>query len=367
MKFHASKMPRVVYCPGSAQIESRYKDVSVWEAQEGTAAHDVGARCLNTGTDAVALQGQTVQGFIVDVEMVRAVSLYVGTCREILETGFSTSAGVETRHQASEGPNTLGCAVDFWSFDAVAGVLYVLDFKYGHGWVEAFENWQLLAYAVALMEKAMESGYVPKEVRLGIVQPRANHPDGPVRWWKFNGELLRNYRNNMFQAMRQATIENPPTISGPHCRYCRGLLHCHTMDAALAICMDVAGRSGDSIKDPDAEAWELMLIEKAIKTLGYKKAALETAIFERLKTGGKAQGYETTNTWSALAWDVDAIAVGRLTGKDLRQEEKPITPTQAIDRGILTEAEAKKMAGRKQTGLKLRPINLERVRRILNG
>ena len=251
MKFHASKMPRVVFCPGSHQIESRYKGVKVWEAQEGTAAHDVGARCLNTQTDAVAFQGQTVQNFIVDAEMVRAVALYVGTCRDVLETGYTSDSGVETKHQAHEGENVLSCGVDFWAFDGTAHVLTVIDFKYGHGWVEEYENWQLLNYPVTIMDKALATGYTPKEVRLGIVQPRANHPDGPVRWWTFNGELLRNYRNNIVQAMRDAAIEGAPTCTGTHCRYCTGVLHCDTLESALAVCMDVARRSGDTVMDPD--------------------------------------------------------------------------------------------------------------------
>lgn len=368
IKFWASQMPRVVHCPGSFQLAAKYKGAQVWEAQEGQAAHAVAARCLNTTMDAVAFQGQTVQKFIVDAEMVRAITQYVSTCRDVVQTGDTTDAGVETKHKAYDGNIVLSCGVDFWAFNSTTQELTVIDFKYGHGWVEVFENWQLLAYAVSILEKAMASGYTPRQVRLGIVQPRANHPDGPVRWWTFNGELLRNYRNNLFQNMREATLENPPTISGPHCRYCDALLHCHTMEQALALCLDVAGQGGNSdATDPEVEAWELMIIEKAIKMLGYKKAALETVIFERLKAGGKAVGFETVNTWSALSWNVDAVAVGKLSGKDLRQEEKPITPTQAMDRGILTEAEVKSMAGRKQTGLKLKPINLERVRRILNG
>lgn len=167
--------------------------------------------------------------------------------------------------------------------------------------------------------------------------------------------------------MREAALPNAPTVTGPHCRYCNGILHCHTFDAALAICMDVAGRSGDGTQDEDAQAWELKLIEKAVRLLNYKKVAIETEIFERLKAGGHAQGYETINTWSALTWNGDAIGAGDLLGKDLRQDAKPITPTQAIDRGILTEKTVKTLASRKQTGLKLKPINLERVRRILKN
>jgi hypothetical protein len=71
-------------------------------------------------------------------------------------------------------------------------VLYVRDLKYGaNAVVEAEDNKQLKIYALAALLTV--KGAV-KYVDVGIVQPRAKHPDGPIRSVRFPAiELIDFY------------------------------------------------------------------------------------------------------------------------------------------------------------------------------
>ena len=51
---------------------------------------------------------------------------------------------------------------------------------------------------------------------------------------------------------------------------------------------------------------------------------------------------------------------------DLRKPESAITPTQAIDRGLLDEKMIKKMASRKPGGLKLKRRSEEQIKALLD-
>src|SRR5205085_9695018 len=84
---------------------------------------------------------------------------------------------------------------DAWVYSPRSLTLDVFDFKFGHGFVSEFENWQLIGYAAGFLESLGIDGHADQALRvnLHVVQPRAYHRAGPVRTWSVLASDLRPY------------------------------------------------------------------------------------------------------------------------------------------------------------------------------
>lgn len=77
-----SSAERWITCPGSVALCRNLPDSSSSYADEGTAAHDLAAKCLESGKDAAEFIGETVdKGFVVDSTMAGYVQQYVDFVR----------------------------------------------------------------------------------------------------------------------------------------------------------------------------------------------------------------------------------------------------------------------------------------------
>ena len=354
MKFRASEMSRLVDCPGSKKIQQAYPNTSGYASTEGTVAHKIAAGVLQDNRDILSYLGQSIDNVYINQEMLHYIQLYINDCQE--------SGDVEKNLQLNHEGHTLTGTPDYNYFDMDTGTLKVKDLKYGYGWVEVFENWQLLAYAALLINPACVA------VELTIIQPRAFHPEGPIRRWKFNADLMRNYTNRLTGAMEEAAIDEPSIETGAHCRYCRGLINCHAARAAAGYAIDYAGTAGHESMTPDMIALEMDVTERAVKMLTQRQTALEESGLAMCKAGKVIPGWEIRSTKGALAWskDIDPIIIGDAMGTDLRAPVKAITPTQARDRKLIPSATVNSLASRTTGSAKLKRIDYTRAKRILS-
>ena len=354
LRFRASKMPRVMVCAGSYLLNAPREDESGDEADEGNVAHAHAFKCITTGAPL---------SDIPDLEMMRAVSLYVDTCGK--NTSVDSLARAEDPHEIDVMGHVVPGTCDFFSW-STDGTLTIIDLKYGHGWVGVRENWQLITYAV-LMWLKYGNGQEPNTVRLVVVQPRANHPAGPIREWSFDGVLLRNYRNQIQNQITAASHPGAPTRTGKECRYCPSLLDCHTNRAAVADAIDFAGTASASDLSGTALAHELETVKRAADLISHRFTALESYALERVKTGAIVPGYRAAQTYGALQWDVkDPIAAGRDIKKDLARPAAPITPTQAVTGKLLTKQEVELMASRRLGSFKLQKEDLKFAKELVS-
>lgn len=298
---------------------------------------------------------------IPDAEMREAVALYAEVC------GRYPGGHVEARMELPFiDSGTLRGTADFWALDSEA--LTVIDFKYGHGWVEVLENIQLLAYAVLIWMTRINC-WTPGIVRLMVVQPRANHPDGPVRTWEFNGELLRNYYNILSGHMAAASVPEPVTVAGEYCRYCRAITDCHTNRRAAWELTGTAFEPAEQSELTDTGlSTELSATRAAVDLLTHRLTALEALTESRLKTGSVIPGYRMIQTTSPLSWDVgDPVQAARDINVDISAPIKPWTPTQVIQKKLLTREQVGVMASRKAGGMKLKKDDINFARRIIEN
>ena len=221
-----SSFKRRIKCPASARMEKDIPSTSSIYAAEGTAAHDLGEKCLKTGLNAVDYLGTFISvnkdgasnEFEVTREMVDAVQVYVDYCRQYMGEHM-----IEEKLQLPFlGEGTKGTA-DFIALHG--GVLHVVDYKHGKGVaVDVIENVQGLCYAMGAAEVYKDKTW--DGVEITIVQPRAYHDDGPIRSWAVD----RNYIfDEMFAYATYAARTLDPDASfevGDHCRFCKAKPTC---------------------------------------------------------------------------------------------------------------------------------------------
>ena len=356
MKFNASALDRVMGCAGSYLLEQQYPYETNGAALEGRAAAKVAELCLLERKLPSEFLGQQILDVWVDQEMITAVEKYTAFCYSL----NAERGGVEDRGELEVMSHTVVCIPDFW---AVSGfTLHIVDFKYGHGWVFPEENWQCIAGAIIKATPGI------RDVQIHICQPRANRRSGgPVWSWGFNAELLRNYRNQIDNQVRLAVLPGALCQSGPWCRYCKHIINCPTNAHAAGDCMDAAGISDSFTPTPNEVAIELSRLETAAARIKHRFTALEAHGLALIKSGQLLSGYEARQTMSALKWTVDAITAGDEMGIDLRKPEEAITPTQAIDRKLIDATMIDFMAKRELQGHKLKLVDLDAIRSIING
>lgn len=228
-------------------------------------------------------------------------------------------------------------------------ILRVGDYKYGHRYVEVFENYQLGAYAAGVADKlGLDDTDENVYVELVLVQPRSYHADGAVRIWRTKlvnlRALINIANNNAHQALIPFNAPNPPqATTGSHCIDCKARHVCATLQKNTMHLVDFS-HTPERVELP---AWalgqELMIVQDARKRLEAREEGL-AAQAEALVRGGQAVPFyhmEAGRSYLTYFDDVNAdelVGLGDCVGIDLRKKlerkDLVVTPTQAMQLGI---------------------------------
>lgn len=351
-------------CRAYPLVAAAYPQEDDETAKVGTAIHEAAALILCD-----ALAGKTValtpgwtasNGVALDQDMIDATMLYV---QDVLGVARSSGVfggphiGIERKLPASRRihPDNSGTP-DAWIYQRLARRLTIWDLKGGYGIVEAYQNWQMMNYAVLILDALDVNGFEDQTltIELRVVQPFAPHPEGPIRTWTLTGGELRAYANQMESAAIECMDISPVARSGSHCRYCPGRAFCTTAQRAAMAAVDEAGRLELQNPGPDALAFEIRLLRRAVDMAKHRLEGLEKQAEVRAKAGEKIPGFALTPSYGRETWKVpntEVYALGELYDVDLRQD-KPITPTQAAKLGIDSDV-ITQYSERPQTGVKL--------------
>lgn len=322
---------RWVFCEGSVALEAAYPETEETEsAAEGTAAHHAGAEILlgrEPGTIAP-------NGAVLTDEMLDGAQMWVDDVRSI--GAPANELQVEQRvympriHEQAYG------TPDTWLFVPSTGTVYVWDFKFGHGVVEHFENWQLIAYVCGILDLLGIDGRNDEHIwcDLRVVQPRAYHREGRVRSWRVRASDLRGYFNRLNLAAHAAMRPGAPTRTGSYCLHCNAAAHCETLRKAVTHAADWLGGSAAEELPPQAAGAEMELLEHLATLVKARRTAREADLSARLRRGEGVPGWCLENTTGAKAWKPEdkykVLGLGSLLGLDLAKAPAPITPTQAL-------------------------------------
>lgn len=323
------------------------------EAREGTAGHHYVTEGLEGRV--VTVGSLAPNGYPINQEMVTHGKRYIDDVQATLaELGPGTLLRVETKvfahqlvHPDNEGtPDTF--AVNLARRRAI-----IWDYKYGHGYVDAYQNWQIVDYWAGVFEGLGLTRDDTRDLHCSsrVIQPRNYHPDGPVRRWDCMADEIWDLIEGVLRpAAWGAKGPNPPTQTGPHCKDCKAAHACPANMRAAANYRDVAGKAIPMDLPGDALGEEIRQNTLALARLQARKTALEEDAMSRIKRGQQVQGWTRGYSDTREAWTVppaQVIAIGDLLGVNLRND-KPVTPNQARDLGVddtVIRAYAKKPQG----------------------
>lgn len=331
-----SSASRRVACPGSRAMEAPFKDQEQSPAaREGEAAHWVAAKMLTGNYDincTVAPNGE-----LITTEMIEGALLYVNSIGEILErinTRRPTREvimHIEERLDISNiHPDCFGTP-DCWFLQD--DIVYLFDYKFGHGAVEIFENWQLIEYAAGILQLF---NFENLRFVMTIIQPRSYHREGQVRKWARSSIKLQPYFDRLREAEEKAARPYANCYVSSECRYCLARHVCPTLEQASMAIIDESYLSVPRQLAPNELGRQLTQLERAADILNSRITGLTEEITSTIRRGERVPGYtlepgKPREIWSAPHAEI--VALGELFNIPLIKETT-ITPLQAIKAGI---------------------------------
>lgn len=324
-------------CSGSAAMEDLYpEDEDSEAARQGTAAHWYLTETLQQRAPAIGTL--TPNGFPVDLEMIQcAADLLADIAATLAAAGPRAQIFIESRVTMAHGIHG-DCwgTPDIYIIDWANKRVHVWDYKYGHRYVRAYMNWQLLAYTVGIFETHGIEEYADWQITLTVAQPRNYAPEGPMREWFINGRELGIHRESLRVAAIAASQPQPPLKTGEHCRDCLAAHACPALQRAAMSAVDVSYSQGAIDMPAPAVGLELAILSAGAKRIQARLDALSEHAMGLVRKGQAVPHWTLGRTQPRTVWKVtveEVVAMGRLFGQDLAKPEA-VTPKQAIKAGI---------------------------------
>jgi len=364
-----SSAARWVVCPASVALQAEYpRQPDSVALQEGIASHELAEKALKGylrkgKIDFSFLEAQEVasNGYIITQEMKDAVKLYI-------EDIFKTHIGNNLVGSERNVEFFLACekiharckgVIDFWASSEDFKKLVIWDFKYGHSPVSAYENWQLLCYAVSLCYAYQVNNDTIIELR--IVQPRAYGKTLSV--WSLQASSIGAYHEKLKKAADNVLSDSPTACVSEQCRYCRASHGCRALqEASLKATHTAKEYSTPNEINGVGLSYEIGYLKEAQDILKYRLDALEAEAKKQISEGRSVPGFCLEPTFSSLKWSksIEEIkALAELFGIDstrILKAPELITPTQAKKIPELKEL-IPSYASSEKTGMKLAKLN----------
>lgn len=324
-------MARTVQCPGSVTMQEQFPDDGDnTAAREGTAAHEVLARVL--AGEIVALGSLTENGTVVDKTMIDGAHLMLDNIEATLGPAWPDLVLVEQTlaGSASLGPDVWGTP-DVRTIDRADVPRITWDYKYGHGLVEVYKNLQLLTYEELRPQKFSDN------IDLRIVQPRAFHPDGPVRRWTTNTTMWARAYTEIREAVAEAVGHATRLRVGNECDYCSARRACPELARVSGRLADYAKMGQPFDLSALALGDELAYTTQAIALLEARRSGLDAQATRFIEQGQPVPGWELARGRGSTDWIVPAehvINMGMLHGLNLAKPAEAVTPLQAKELGF---------------------------------
>lgn len=317
------------HCAAYPTMARKYPGEESEEAKEGTAAHWVAWSML----EGVLLDDScaTPDGFAITQEMLDGAELLIGT---LLSIAPKESWNIEQTTDVFDDLQCFGTP-DAWAYDEATNTLTVVDYKFGHRFVEEFENDQCVLYTKGIIDMLDVDDQTLK-VDIIIVQPRCYYRGEPVRTWHLMGSDIRGQINMLRMAGERALDVDPQATTNPGCGDCPARHDCPALQKATYADVETSTCSTPINITAQAAAIELKMLERAQQRMQARIDGLSTFVLSQVKSGQRVPHYHIEQKYGNRKWLLDdetVISVGDAFGHDLRKTGI-ITPSQAIKLGI---------------------------------
>lgn len=339
-KLSASGAYRWLACPGSVRQSEGLPDKPSKYAAEGTAAHDLAAKALETGQRADRYLGKPFSAdgftFVVDHDMAGHVQLYLDYVRNVSDhckrfVEIDLTPVLKTLHP------DLGGIADCVIFDAPSKHLHVIDLKYGAGVLVVVEdNKQLQYYALGALLAMEEQGIKGvTQVTITIVQPR-NEGAEPVRSWTFDSFDLLEFATTLVEGAKRTEAEDAPLSPGSHCRWCRAAKTCPALTERT---QELAEADYDFDLAPvEIPPEKLGVLLDGLDAVEHRIKAIREYAYEQAVQGNPPVGYKLVAKRATRKWkDTQPV-------EDMLQGEKNCFTEPALK----SVAQVEKALGKKQ-------------------
>ena len=251
--FSASGAERWSNCAGSLVLSQGIPRRSSFAADEGTAGHELGEKCIADGTEPYDFIGEVIDvcgsggGVItnkieVSLDLAEAVSKYVEYVRGIsgtrwLETRifYATLLGVPE----DEGFGTGDCCI----LDGT--ILHVIDAKFGRGYVNPEKNKQMILYGAGVTDAIEAVGEEVTEIHLHVVQPRVSDKPVPyimtraelqeeVDWLRERAQLAMEATISFTNINDESWVKRYLTPGEYQCQWCPAAVNCPALKAEVS-------------------------------------------------------------------------------------------------------------------------------------
>lgn len=326
-----------VHCALHPTMTKLYPEAQDSEpAMEGIAAHWVIEEIANEGRE-VKLDDLAPNGIAVSEEMLEGAEVFIERIG-----GLEFKGEIEDRvtmfktiHAENWG------RPDYHEYDKSKNTITVVDYKFGFGYVDAFENWQCINYVAGVLEKHNLSAVQNSKmkVRIEVVQPRCYTREGPIRVWETTvGELIP-YLERLSVAAHSAMDPQPTATPGEHCEHCLGRHACEALQVEALRASDWAYEVVPLEIPINAASRELRAMSRAFKLMEARITGLQEMLLATLRKGGQVPNFQIERGEGRQRWTkpIEEIAgLGKLFNLDLTKMSV-VTPKQAVKAGLPKE------------------------------
>lgn len=352
---------RRVKCPGSHKLESMVPNVRNAYKDEGDAAHWVASQRLK---DEMFITPATApNGAEITEEMCRGADLYLDYILEPYNRSdlyIEEDLDISIIHEKCKGrPDCWAYTPATSVFDNIAQI-DIYEYKFGHAFVDAFENWQLIEYAAGVLDylknsEVLKASDTYVRVNLHIIQPRCFGVNWPTRVWQTDNHTLRKYFAILIDAEWESTATDAKTKVTEQCKGCSAKHLCTSLQNSSLDAVEVSTIATPHELTPGELSAELRVLMQAQDSLEHRIAGLSAQALALIEGGKRVPFFHAERSKGRQFWSksFDEIKLlGELYGVDL---VKPtlITPKQALQQG-LTEAVINKNSSTPLGELKLK-------------
>lgn len=364
-----SRAARRMVCPGSRALENKFPaEIESHKVLEGKTAHWYAHELIKCHiTHCPPPAGIAPFGNQVTNEMFDGAMMYLQDVIDtigispILKYGIEQSLPIYRIHPECRG------APDLWVL--IPNELHIWDYKFGHKYVEVFENWQLIEYAAGILEYLEINGKKDQylQVTFHIVQPRCFQGE-PTRTWSLKASDLRAYFNTLEASETIAMTENAPCNPTPECNFCSARHACGALQNAVLTRIDAP-----MINTNNLNAQQTGALLKQTQLANELFTALESGLQEQARAmitrGERVPGFKLANGQGSQQWTktpAEIIEIGAMFDKDLSKPASVITPKQAIKLGV-PESTVKSFSQVIPGALKLVAENPLEIQKVFGG
>lgn len=338
------------------------------ESLEGNAAHWVFAEML---AGRQVAEGQVAPNDVVIIEeMIEGGELVVETVRARVPAGIPLH--VEERVAIPRIHSQCFGTPDIWAYLPDSGTLEVFDYKFGHRFVDEYENDQGIAYVAGIIDFLADvlqqgPGLIDQHiiVNFTVIQPRCYYKGSSVRTWSILAADLRGHINQLAAAALAALSPQPVAVTNTECRDCPGRHACPALQQAAYADAEFSAQSGPVELSPAAASLELRMLEHSLARLQSRVEGLQEFVGAVVRQGQSVPWHKVEQGYGRTVWTIppdQVVAMGQLMGADL-SKSGVVTPKEAKKRGV-DETVIKAYSVTPLGTIKLVPVNSADARRV---